>query len=269
MLHAALFRLVVPVCLLLIAMLSSVVSAEDLLPVEYDREEGKVLLRVSILDEPLIYTNTLATGLGSTSPLLDRGQIGDSTLVRFERRGPKVLLIRDNTKHRALTDNEALRRSVAESFPRSVLAAMEVVDEEGDALVVDATDFVLSDVFGVAGRIKQAEQGEVELDRDRSYLDLERTGSFPENTELRAVLSFTSDDPGEALRTHAPDGRSFTIAQHHSFRTLPDDGYRPRAFHPRAGRLLHLPSAFAHGSERGARQRRTACCWHSPSKSFS
>lgn len=257
MLHAALPRTIAPVCFLLAAILVLTPSAgaDDLLPVDYDREEGKVLLSVSALDEPMIYTNTLATGLGSTSPLLDRGQIGESTIVRFERRGPKVLLIRDNTKHRALTDNEALRRSVAESFPRSVLAAMEIVDEEGGVLVVDATDFVLSDVFGVAGRIKQAEQGEVKLDRDRSYLDLERTGAFPGNTELRAVLSFTSDEPGEALETHAPDGRSFTIAQHHSFRTLPDDGYRPRTFHPRAGIFPHVFFDFARGLDTDYRQR--------------
>lgn len=258
MIHRMLPRAAVPICLFLAALWAlgpGPAGADDLLPVEYDREEGKVLLSVAALDEPMIYTNTLATGLGSTSPLLDRGQIGESTIVRFERRGPKVLLIRDNTKHRALTDNGALRRSVAQSFPRSVLAAMEIVDDNGGVLVVDATDFVLSDVFDVTGQIKAADQGKVELDRDRSYLDLERTGAFPENTELRAVLSFTSDEPGEAVRTHAPDGRSFTIAQHHSFRALPDDGYRPRAFHPRAGIFPHVFFDFARGLDTDYRQR--------------
>ncbi len=75
------------ICLLLTVLLAATprpAGADDLLPVEYDREEGKVLFSVSALDEPMIYTNTLATGLGSTSPLLDR-----STIVRFERRGPR------------------------------------------------------------------------------------------------------------------------------------------------------------------------------------
>ena len=48
----------------------------------------------------------------------DRAQLGVNALVRFERHGPKVLLIQENTDHRALTGSEALRRSVAYSATR-------------------------------------------------------------------------------------------------------------------------------------------------------
>jgi hypothetical protein len=37
-----------------------------------------VLLEIRSFDEPLIYTNTVATGLGTPSPLLDRSDTGDS-----------------------------------------------------------------------------------------------------------------------------------------------------------------------------------------------
>jgi hypothetical protein len=51
---------------------------------------------------------------------LDRGQTGIDAVVRFERRGARVLLVRRNTVHRAVSGDDALQRSVDESFTRSV-----------------------------------------------------------------------------------------------------------------------------------------------------
>jgi hypothetical protein len=243
--------------LLLITPFAGTATADTgdlLLPVSYDAETGRVRLEVRP-GEQMIYTNTLAAGLGTTSPLLDRGQIGDSALVRFERHGPKVLLIRENTDHRAITDNRALQRSVTESFPESVLAAMEIENSAGGVLVVDATDFFLSDVFGVGERIRGAGLGKPSLDNARSYIDGQFTGAFPENAEIRAVLSFAVDEPSTVLRRHAPDGRSVTVQQHHSFLALPDDDYRPRAFHPRGGIFPHIFFDFALGHDTDYRQR--------------
>ena len=68
-------------------------AESGLLPVRYDAATGKVFLTVPRLGEKLLYLNTLATGLGSTTALLDRGQLGDNAIVRFERRGARVFLI--------------------------------------------------------------------------------------------------------------------------------------------------------------------------------
>ena len=58
------------------------------------------------LDQPFIYQSSLARGVGSNDLGLDRGQLGDTRVVRFVRSGPKVLLVEDNLAYRARSDNK-------------------------------------------------------------------------------------------------------------------------------------------------------------------
>src|SRR5687768_5049081 len=182
-----------------------------LLPLRYDAATGKVFLTIPRLGERLLYLNTLATGVGATAAGLDRGQLGDNAIVRFERRGARVYLIRENTAVLARTDNPALQRSVEESFPSSVLASFAVQRDGPDGTVVDATDFFLSDVYDVIGSLRGARLGSVRLDRERSFIDPANTRSFPENTEIRSVLTYATDDPNFALRQVAPDARTIAL----------------------------------------------------------
>lgn len=217
------------------------VHAGDLLPLHYDRETGRILLDVREPGAVMIYTNTLAGGVGTTSPLLDRGQTGINALVKFERHGPHVLLIQENIAHRSLDPSPASQRAVAESFPRSVLAAMDIDDETDGVLRVDATDFLLSDAFGVRERLRQAGVvGQVQLDARRSVIEERFTGSYPGNTEVRVTLTFELQEAGDRLAQHLSDARTMSIQQHHSFIALPDEDYAPREFHPRSGIFPHM-----------------------------
>jgi hypothetical protein len=227
----------------------------DLLPLSYDASTGKVQLTIPRMGEDLLYLNTLASGLGLPGIGLDRGEVGTGALVRFERHGARVLLIRPNMAMRAVSGDAALERSVAESFPRSVLASFSVQSEDNRQVIVDATDFLLSDIFDVAGRLRSARMGTVRLDRERSFIDGERTRAFPSNTEVRAVLSYVADDPGQELRRVAPDGRSITLEQHHSFVRLPDPPMAIRRFDPRAGIFAFSFFDFAQGFDGEYRQR--------------
>jgi hypothetical protein len=231
-------------------------AGDLLLPVRYDAATGRALLEVSP-GLRCLYTATLATGLGTAAPLLDRGQLGVNALVRFERHGARVLLVQENTDHRALTGSEALARSVAESFPRSVLAAFPIEEDRGDRVVVDATGFLLQDVYGIAPAIERAGRGGLRLDPTRSYIDAAATRAFPRNTEVRSVLTFTADRPDPMLDRRAPDARAVTIEQHHTFLALPQEGYRPRPFHPASGMYPHVFLDFAQGLESDYRRRWT------------
>lgn len=202
----------------------------------WDASAGKLLLEVPRLGEDFLYLQSLATGVGSNALGLDRGMIGGEYIARFERVGPSVFLTLQNPSFRVEREyTEALARSVEESFPTSRIGAFAIVADEEGRLIVDATDFFLQDVMGVAQRIQNADQGTFRMDASRSSIFPDRTRAFPTNTEVEVSLTFTSDRPGAEIRQHTPDGRSLTLREHHSFVQLPDDGFRPRPFDPRIG----------------------------------
>ncbi|HSA57529.1 MAG TPA: DUF5117 domain-containing protein, partial [Gemmatimonadaceae bacterium] len=228
-----------------------------LLPARYDTATGKVFLTIPPGGAEFLYLNTLATGLGTPAAGLDRGEVGLEAVVRFERRGARVLLVRQNPGHTALGGNEALRRSVEESFPRSVLASLAVTSDGAEGTVVDATEFFLSDVFDVIGRLRGAQLGTARIDANRSYIDGARVRAFPMNTEVRAVISYVSDAPNFQVSRVAPDGRSITLEQHHSFVRLPERPLTIRPYDPRAGLFSFEYFDFAQGLESDYRQRGT------------
>src|SRR5690606_23392035 len=113
-----------------------------------DDARGRVLLGVRAFDRPFLMTSSLPWGLGSNDVGLDRGQSSDSHLVEFRRVGPRVLLVEDNTKFRAVSDNPDEALSVRQAFAESVLWAGDVVAERAGAdaqVLVDVTSLLLSD----------------------------------------------------------------------------------------------------------------------------
>lgn len=204
-------------------------------PLYWDGAKARLFLEIPRLGEEFLYLPSLATGLGAADLPFDRGTIGSEQLARFDRVGPRALLIFANPQFRALSDNASLRRSVDESFPTSTMAAFDIVAEEGGRLLVDATGFFTSDVMNVRGDLRDGNQGGFALDKDRSTIYLPHTKAFPNNTEIEAALTFTSDNPGPLVRQHAPDGRALTLRTHHSLVKLPDAGFRPRLNDPRMG----------------------------------
>ncbi len=70
------------------------------------------------------------------------------------------------------------------------------------------------------------------LDKDRSVIDPEHTGSFPLNTEVEALLTFATDSESDL---NQPDPHTLSIREHHSFVAQPASGYEPREQDPRVG----------------------------------
>ena len=207
-------------------------------PVYWDDTTGKLWLEIPRLDTEVLYLSSLPTGLGSNPVGLDRGQLGTQQIVRFERTGPKVLLVAPNLDYRAASDNPEERAAVREAFAPGVLWGFEVAAEGPDGhVLVDATDFVVRDAHGVARRLDDTGQGSYALDAGRSAPVLDNVKAFPKNTELEARLTFTTDgDPGEYVQRTAATPRAVTLRVRHSLVELPDtSGYSPRRFDPRSG----------------------------------
>jgi hypothetical protein len=205
-------------------------------PLYWDAESGKLLLEVARFDSEFLYQVSLPTGVGSNPLGLDRGQLGDTRVVHFERAGPKVLLVESNQRFRAITSDAAERRAVEESFARSVLWGFRVEAAEGARVLLDATAFFLRDAHGVADRLRESSQGQYRLDESRSAVYLPRTKAFPKNTEVEATLTFTAEgQTGPLVRETVPNPQAVTVREHHSLVELPDNNYRPRGLDPRVG----------------------------------
>src|SRR5712692_6332553 len=126
-------------------------------PIYWDDKDGKLWLEIDKFDAEFLYVNSLPAGLGSNDLGLDRGQIGGSRVVKFERSGPKILLVEPNYRFRAINGSPAERRAVEESFAQSVLWGFDVAAEEGGHVLVDATQFFLRDAHGIPQAIQRAQ----------------------------------------------------------------------------------------------------------------
>ncbi len=213
------------------------VRHDGFIPFYLDSATGKLWLEIPAtrIGQELLYITGASTGLGSNDIGLDRGQIGRERVVRFRRFGNKLLMIQPNYDFRSSDTATAVRRSVEESFAVSTLWGFRIEAETGGALLVDATDFALRDVHDAIGALARSRQGTYRLDASRSAIYPENTRAFPRNTEIEMVLTLTGDTPGAWVRDVAPSPEALTLREHLSFVALPDPGYTPRRYDPRAG----------------------------------
>jgi hypothetical protein len=214
-------------------------------PFYSDEDTGRIWLKISDWDREFLFSWGLGTGLGSNPVGLDRGQLGDQLVCQFRRSGRKVFLVARNLDYRALSDNAVERRAVRESFAESILWGGKVAAADETAVLVDVTDLLTRDLHGIAGKLKQAGQGEYQLDETRCGVYPERCKAFPLNTELEATLTFSGPEPGPLVAEVTPSPKDITLRQHLSFVQLPDDGYRPRRHHPRCASMYLTFSDYA------------------------
>ena len=244
-------------------------------PLYWEERTGNLWLEVARLDQDFLLATGIAAGLGSNDMGLDRGTEDGGKLVSFQRVGPKVLLVQGNESFRSSSANPAERRSVEDSFAKSILWGFTVGAETSGRLLVDATDFFVRDGSGAGNALSGG--AAYKLDRTRSAVYLPRTKAFPKNTEIEVTLTFTYEAsggrggggfaptqgpppiqvpaPGASLGTAAsrggpgfggglfsgtvgsvaPTAQAVTLREHYSLVELPDNNYRPRLDDPRAG----------------------------------
>ncbi|NKB89057.1 MAG: DUF5117 domain-containing protein [Acidobacteria bacterium] len=222
---------------------------EGFYPLYWDADAGQLWMEIPRLNEQVLYITSLSAGVGSNDIGLDRGQLGGTHLVSFKRVGRKVLMEEPNTRFRAISDNPDEVRAVEEAFAKSILWGFTAEAETDGRVLVDTTDFLMRDVHGVSTRLAPAQY---RLDRSRSAMFMDRTKSFPKNTEMDVTLTFTSSGGGGrgfggfgrgpgggygrgSLFAVTPSASALTVRQHHSIVELPEPGYEPREYDPRAG----------------------------------
>jgi hypothetical protein len=216
---------------------------EGYIPFYWDENNGKIWLEIGLFDSELLYQTSLPAGLGSNDVGLDRGLLGSTSIVKFNRVGRKILMVQPNYNYRAITNDAAERRAVEQSFAQSTLWGFNAEAESNGKVLVDATDFILRDAMKVSNRLRTMQQGSFVFDKTRSAVYLPRTKNFPQNTELEVSSSFVNSDGtvGAYVQSVSPSSDVITVRMHHSFVQLPDNNYQPRLFDTRSS---FIPVSF-------------------------
>src|SRR5579862_3236422 len=217
-------------------------------PYYWDEKKGVMLFELSpaALKGEFLYFTGLGSGVGTIEAFADRSSFGSGSVCRFRRVGMRVLVIEENTSFVAPNGSPELQHSVEYSFPTSVLASLPVEAERDGTVLVDTDGLLLRDAFdllsqlrrparavgGVVVREQSSKAADWRLEKERSVIDLEHTGSFPLNTEVEALLTFTTDSESDL---NQPDPHTLTVREHHSFVALPAPGYETREQDPRVG----------------------------------
>jgi hypothetical protein len=219
-----------------------------LVPVHVDLNSGGIWLTLPPaaadgVSARYLYATTLRTGLGSAPTFLDRGRIGDTQILAFRRIGSKVLAQFENPRFRSAAGDGV----PSPDFATSVVWTGVGKPQPDGSIIVDIGDFLTADRLGIARSLGQdgdtmgaggAPQGAgkgFKLHDKLSAADPTSVKLFPDNLEIDAVQTYTSDTPGEEVENIAPDPRRVSFTVHHSFVRLPGPGFTPRAFDPRIG----------------------------------
>jgi hypothetical protein len=187
------------------------------------------------LDKDMVWNvnikkTTIGVGFG--------GQNVSSRVVRWTKRGDRILLIGVDYSTVADPSNEVAQAVADANYP-SIIRAMpvEAYAANGDA-VVNATAFFMEGVTEFQARGAVGGRG---LAADRSFLD--KAVSFPENINVESTLTFTG---AEAAGGGGGGGRggggaagmrgsSGTVVVHHSIMKLPEKPMMARNYDERVG----------------------------------
>ncbi|WP_374575136.1 zinc-dependent metalloprotease [Phenylobacterium sp.] len=216
---------------------------DGLLTVYVDKAKGRVLLALPAPDKDgvagrFLYQAGLRTGFGSASSMLDRGRLAETQVLAFRRVGGKVVAEYENPRFRATGVSADEADAAKNSFATSLVWAGPIAATAPDGgLLVDVTSFLTRDVINAPEGLKHAGEKGFKLSADLSMADVDKTKVFPENIELDAIETFTSDTPGAEARDIAPDPKVITLSVHHSLIKLPEPGFEPRKYDPRTGGL--------------------------------
>ena len=221
--------------------LQNTVAQTGLLPVHVDARAGRIILSLPPPDAEgisgrFIYTAALETGLGSASIGLDRAMNSGSRLIVFRRVGRKLLAEIENPRFRASGAGAGEQQGVRHSFATSTIWMGDIAAETAEGrLLVDISGFLTRDELNIARALREQENGDYRLVPELSVADPNFVRVFPRNIELRGRLTFVGGRPGPEVSNIAPIAGNVSFTIRHSLVALPEPGYVPRRFDPRAG----------------------------------
>ncbi len=185
-----------------------------------------------------------ATGVGYG------GQKANTQTVRWQRRNKNVLFrivsyvnVADSTLPIAGAVENANFEPVIKTFP---IAAF---NEDSTATVIEVTDLFATDVPALGLQKSRRDQYKVRrLDESRTFV--EWAHSYPQNVEVRSVLTYDATEPPANASTG-----TVSLEMNHSMILLPAEPMMPRLWDDRMGFFSLTQNDFGQDEQRAASRR--------------
>ncbi|MEP1034691.1 zinc-dependent metalloprotease [Ekhidna sp.] len=177
-------------------------------------------------------------------------------VIRFQKMGGKILM-RSVSFNNVADEDEPIYTSVKNNNFEPIIEtfSLETMKEDSSAYVIKVTDFFSSDIPMIGG-LRDFERKRFKIkgiDKSRSLITSVK--SFPENVEVRHILTYRGDElPANGLT------ETLSIEMNQSMILLPDDPMVPRYHDERVG-FFSLRQIDYSSDEQKAAQRRFITKW--------
>lgn len=177
-------------------------------------------------------------------------------VVRFQRLGGKILM-RSVSYNNVANEDEPIYTSVKNNNFEPIIESfsLETMKDDSSSYVIKVSDFFSNDI-PMIGALRDSERKRFKIkgiDKSRSLITSVK--SFPENVEVRHILTYRGDElPANGLT------ETLSIEMNQSMILLPDDPMVPRYHDERVG-FFSLRQIDYSSDEQKAAQRRFITKW--------
>jgi len=177
-------------------------------------------------------------------------------VIRFQKNGGKILM-RSVSYNDIANENDPIYTSVKNNNFEPIIESfsLETMKDDSSAYVIKVTDFFSSDIPMIGG-LRDSERKRFKIkgiDKGRSLITSVK--SFPENVEVRHILTYRGDElPSNGLT------ETLSIEMNQSMILLPEDPMVPRYHDDRVG-FFSLQQVDYSADEQKAASRRLITRW--------
>lgn len=199
-------------------------SDEGLFTIHRDDEKIFYEIPDSLLGREMLLVSRVAEVPSDFFGFFSGGAKTGEQVLTFSRQGDKILVRKRS--YDAVADEELpVYSSVRANNFEPIIASFDIEAYNNDTtgVVIEVTDFFQSDVEAISGLISfLRRQYQVRrLDSDRSYI--ESAKSFPQNIEVRHVMTYQAGNPPSDQET-----ATISLLMSQSMVLLPEEPMRPR-----------------------------------------
>jgi hypothetical protein len=191
-------------------------------------KEGKyyLLLGGKHFKKDFLMTASIAHGIGTGG--FFGGTMLHTRVVKFRKIEDEVQFLFRNVSHIAGKD-KTLKEALKVAFQDQIFGSYKVLADQGGKVLIDATEFLTSDIYQLSGWLSKIRGGAVSHNAKLSHV--REVKNFAENSEVRSNLAFTQ-------RLSAGAKNHFEVLIHYSFFGFPKNKYRPRVADQRVGHFV-------------------------------